>query len=39
LLVIPLLYYRLAGNRRSPDIMVGKGEAVAPSPGTDDVSV
>ncbi len=31
LLVIPLLYYRLAGNRRSPDITVGKGEAVTPS--------
>ena len=39
LLVIPLLYYRLAGNRRSPDIMVGRGEAVTPSPSTDDVSV
>jgi hypothetical protein len=39
LLVIPLLYYRLAVNRRSPDIMVGRGEAVTPSPSTDDVSV
>jgi len=37
--VIPLLYYRLAGNRRSPDTTVGKGEAVTPSPSTDEVSV
>jgi len=34
LLVIPLLYYRLAGNPRSPGTTVGNGEAV-----TDEVSV